>query len=41
MLTQIKADGWLPIMAFDDRARVVKMWRDNGVPCCQVAPGDF
>jgi hypothetical protein len=26
---------------FDDRDRVVKMWRDIGVPCFQVAPGDF
>lgn len=27
--------------AFDDRDRVVKMWRDAGVTCFQVAPGDF
>lgn len=27
--------------AFDDRQRVVDMWRRNGVLCCQVAPGDF
>lgn len=27
--------------AFDDRDRVVKMWRDNGVMCFQVAPGEF
>jgi hypothetical protein len=26
---------------FDDRNKVVKMWRDNGVPCFQVAEGDF
>lgn len=26
---------------FDDRDRVVKMWRDAGVPCFQVAPGEF
>lgn len=26
---------------FDDRDRVVKMWRDNGVTCFQVAPGAF
>ena len=30
-----------PIMAFDDRDRVVAMWRRRGVPCLQVAPGDF
>lgn len=26
---------------FDDRDRVVSMWRRIGVPCFQVAPGDF
>ena len=26
---------------FDDRDKVVKMWRENGIPCFQVAPGDF
>lgn len=40
-LDQIIAAGYEPIMAFDDRDRVVKMWRERGIPCCQVAPGDF
>jgi hypothetical protein len=26
---------------FDDRQKVVDMWRKNGVACFQVAPGDF
>lgn len=26
---------------FDDRDRVVKMWRDHGITCFQVAPGEF
>jgi hypothetical protein len=26
---------------FDDRARVVQMWRDAGVTCFQVAAGEF
>jgi hypothetical protein len=26
---------------FDDRDRVVQMWRDAGIMCCQVASGDF
>lgn len=26
---------------FEDRASVVKMWRDSGLVCYQVAPGDF
>jgi len=29
------------VAAFDDRDRVVAMWRDAGVPCFQVAPGEF
>lgn len=30
-----------PVMAFEDRAQVVDMWRARAVLCCQVAPGDF
>ena len=43
--------GWLHAMdpadrarlqaVFDDRARLVKMWREEGVPCFQVAEGEF
>lgn len=29
------------IAVFDDRDRVVNMWRENGVACFQVAKGDF
>ena len=29
------------ICVFDDRAKVVKMWRDNNLTCVQVAPGNF
>jgi hypothetical protein len=29
------------VAVFDDRSSVVKMWRDAGVPCFQVAPGEF
>lgn len=29
------------LFAVDDRARMATMWRDNGLPCLQVAPGDF
>lgn len=36
----IKAD-WKPDMVFDDRDQVVEMWRANGIPCFQVAKGDF
>lgn len=41
LLDQVIADGWTPIMVFEDRASVVTMWRERGIPCCQVAPGDF
>lgn len=29
------------IVVFDDRNRVVKMWRELGLTCLQVADGDF
>jgi hypothetical protein len=41
ILAQMRKDGWEPIMVFDDRNRVVKAWRAAGVPCAQVADGDF
>lgn len=28
-------------MVFDDRDRVVRMWREMGLICCQVAEGNF
>jgi uncharacterized HAD superfamily protein len=41
LLAQVRADGFDPIMAFDDRNRVVRAWRAAGIPCAQVAEGDF
>jgi len=42
ILDKIRADwGRKPTMVFDARNSVVKMWRDNGIPCLQVAEGDF
>lgn len=29
------------LCVFDDRNKVVDMWRANGITCMQVAPGDF
>jgi hypothetical protein len=29
------------LCVFDDRDKVVKMWRSEGLLCCQVAEGDF
>ena len=41
LLERIMHDGYKPLMAFDDRQRVVDMWRRLGIPCAQVAEGDF
>jgi phosphoglycolate phosphatase-like HAD superfamily hydrolase len=41
LLDLIRVDGFTPVMAFDDRNSVVKMWREAGVPCAQVAEGNF
>lgn len=41
LMEKARADGWEPIMVFDDRKRVVDAWRAMGIPCAQVAPGDF
>lgn len=30
-----------PDVVFDDRRRVVDMWRAEGIPCFQVAEGEF
>lgn len=42
---EILLDNILPIYrvdgVFDDRDSVVQMWRDEGLTCFQVAPGDF
>lgn len=42
----ILKQGWMadygrPDLVFEDRARVVKMWRSLGIPCFQVADGEF
>jgi hypothetical protein len=44
--TKLKA-AWLdaepgaPDLVFEDRASMVAMYRDRGIRCVQVAPGDF
>lgn len=41
-IAEMEPPEWDRLTAvFDDRARVVQMWRDAGVPCFQVAPGEF
>jgi hypothetical protein len=41
LLEKLRTDGFEPVIVFDDRTRVVKAWRAAGVPCAQVAEGDF
>lgn len=41
ILDQILEQGIEPVMVFDDRNKVVNMWRERGLQCLQVAPGDF
>jgi len=41
LLHRIRADGYDPKLAIDDRKRVVDMWRSEGLVCAQVAEGDF
>lgn len=40
-LDQLFPDRSDVLCVFDDRDKVVKMWRENGVACYQVAEGDF
>ena len=41
LLAKIRELGYNPVCVFEDRVRVVKMWREEGLRCLQVAPGDF
>ena len=41
MLAQIREEGYQPVLACDDRTRLVDMWREEGLVCLQAAPGDF
>jgi hypothetical protein len=40
-LDKLLADGKTIMCAFDDRDKVVKMWRDNNISCFQVGYGNF
>ena len=41
MIEQMRNDNFEPYVVFEDRNRVVDMWRRNGIRCFHVAPGDF
>lgn len=38
---KLRAEGYYIRLAFEDRDRVVKMYRDLGIQCCQVAEGAY
>lgn len=41
ILYEITRDYGRPVLVFEDRARVVDMWRSHGIRCLQVDVGDF
>lgn len=41
LLAQIRAAGFDPVLAVDDRQRVVDMYRAEGIVVAQMAKGDF
>ena len=41
LLDQMISDGYTPDIVFDDRDRVVDMWRRRGIKTIQVAEGNF
>jgi len=41
MLPQIRADGFNPVMCFEDRKNVTQAWRDAGLRVFQVVEGDY
>ena len=41
LLNKIQEAGYVIDMVFDDRKKVVDMWRSKGLLCLQVAEGDF
>jgi beta-phosphoglucomutase-like phosphatase (HAD superfamily) len=41
LLEVMREDGFNPVLAFDDRDRVVAAWRSAGIRCLQVASGAF
>jgi hypothetical protein len=41
LLEEMREDDYVPQLVFEDRARVVAMWRRRGLLCCQIAEGNF
>ena len=41
LLYQMRKDGLNPTLVFEDRKRIVDMWRSEGLICVHVAEGEF
>ena len=41
ILNKLEKAGFIVKIVFEDRTRCVKMWREEGLTCFQVAEGDF
>ena len=41
LLEKMHEHGYDPVLVFEDRDRVVQMWRDAGLKCLQVKPGEY
>lgn len=41
ILRDVISQHFYPVLVLDDRNQVVEMWRSQGIPTFQVAPGDF
>jgi hypothetical protein len=40
-LIEMQRSGYKPVLALEDRSRVVAMWRKQGIQCFQVKEGDY
>lgn len=41
ILERLRAEGFEPLFAVEDRKSVTEMWRANGVRCLQVCEGNY
>lgn len=41
MLTRLRASGYKPVIAIEDRKGVAAMWREEGLICLHCDEGDF
>ena len=41
IIDDIIEEGYEIVMAFEDRARVVQMFRNRGIKCLQVTDGNY